>query len=364
MIAQLSMSSAKGGLELSTIKLAEDFAKAGATSIVICRTNSFIETASKEKHLTTFALNPKSKYFNFGASLRLRTFLVNSKVKAIYVHSLRDLWLLYPALAGIHDIQVIGFAHMFVRNVNKKDFLHQKIYSKLKYLVALTHLQKRELLKCLPVPEAKYVVIPNGVDIQKFSPAEKPTSILNSWHVKPQQKVIGYVGRLDPQKGVFEFLEAISLLKHRDDLKFVMIGDDTWPSKPTYNKMIERIAELNFGDRLVLAPFSDDVPELMRALDIFVMPSYEETFGLVLIEAMSTGLPCISTRAGGPPEILEDGEYGLLISPRAAAPITQAIEELLDNPELAKRYGDKARKKAVAHYDSHLIFNKIKSLID
>ncbi len=346
------------------VKLAGDFAKAGSPSVVISPPGSFIEQNAQEQNIPTFALKPKSKYFDLGCSLKLRRFLQDSKVEAIYVHNLRDLWVLYPALVGLPHIQVIGFAHMFVKNVNKKDFLHKLIYSKLKHLIALTHLQKRELLKCLPVPEEKYVVIPNGVDTSKFSPAAKPQPVLNSWNVKPNQKVIGYIGRLDPQKGVFEFLDAIAPFKNREDLKFIMVGDDTWPSQPTYKKLVSRIAELNLEEILVLAPFSADVSTLMQAFDIFVMPSYEETFGLVLIEAMSTGLPCIATRAGGPPEILDDGEVGLLISPRASTPITQAIEELLENPGLQKSLSEKARKKAVAYYDSHLIFNKVKALLE
>jgi glycosyltransferase involved in cell wall biosynthesis len=363
MIAQLCFSKAKGGLELSALKLTEDFHREGFKSVCICRTGTFLAETAAAKNLTTFGLNPHSGYFSPSTSLKLRRFIKDRGVTAVFVHTLRDLWLLTPALWGLPKVRVVGFAHMFISDVNKKDFFHRLMYASLDRLVVMTLAQKEGLLKCLPVPDEKYLLIPNGVDTRKFSPGPKDEGILRQWGVENGETVVGYVGRLDPQKGVFEFAEAAASLKHRRDLKFIMVGDDTLPSQPTKNRLIARLSELGLRDRLKLIPFNDQVPALMRNFDLFVMPSYEECFGLVLIEAMATGLACVSTQAGGPPEILDHGTKGMLIPPRSAEALTGAITELLEHPQKRKSLGEEARKRAVEVFDSRLVFEKIKSLV-
>lgn len=361
-VVQFCLSAAKGGLELSALKLAQDFQSAGVNSICICRTNSFLEEAVIQKSIESFSINPKTTYFNPSTSLKLRKYLARLQPKAIFVHSLRDLWILYPATRGLKNTKIIGLAHMFVKNVNKKDFFHRLVYSQLNHLITMTKAQKTELQKCLPLPAEKYVLIPNGVDTEKFNPLITSSLAREKWQASSEEIVVGYVGRLDPMKGVFELFEAAQLLKDIPNLKFVVVGDDTLPEEPTKKKLEILKQEYELNERLLLLPFSSDIPNLMAGFDIFVMPSYEESFGLVLIEAMASGKACISTSAGGPPEILGYGEFGRLITPRSAKALAETIRDLINSPADRKLLGDKARKKAVETYDSLKIFEKIKSL--
>src|SRR5690606_21359606 len=96
---------------------------------------------------------------------------------------------------------------------------------------------------------------------------------------------------------------------------------------------------------------------------IFIMPSYEESFGLVLIEAMASGVACISTAAGGPLEILEGGRVGLLAQPKSSASLTEQLRKLISQPELRKQLAEAGRKKAVETYDSRIVFQRLKDLI-
>ena len=93
-----------------------------------------------------------------------------------------------------------------------------------------------------------------------------------------------------------------------------------------------------------------DVPDLLNAMDIFVLPSYSEGLSLALLEAMAAGLPVIATAVGGLPEVVTDGDNGLLIPPRDAAALAGALERLLADPALAQRLGANAREHVREHF--------------
>ena len=117
--------------------------------------------------------------------------------------------------------------------------------------------------------------------------------------------------------------------------------------------------ELDIERYVKFLPFTDDVPRFMSALDIFVLPSYSETFGLVVVEAMAMQLPIIATNAGGVPEIITNNKTGLLIEPRNAALLTSAICRLLNDTALRLSLGCLARKEALQQYDFDSCVNSL-----
>jgi glycosyltransferase involved in cell wall biosynthesis len=124
----------------------------------------------------------------------------------------------------------------------------------------------------------------------------------------------------------------------------------------------ERLKSLNLANKIFLTEFRKDVPEVMNALDVFVMPSYEENFGNVLLEALASGLPTIGTNSGGTPEILDQGETGLLCEPRSADALAQSMIKILQ-PSVAADLRQKARAKAERDYDMNRVFQRIESLV-
>jgi glycosyltransferase involved in cell wall biosynthesis len=126
-----------------------------------------------------------------------------------------------------------------------------------------------------------------------------------------------------------------------------IVGEPTFAEGQPYLEFLKRkTAEYNLDDTVIFTGFRDDIPRILSALDIFAMPTYEETFGNCLVEAMLTGLPCIGTDAGGPPEILEGGKVGLLVEPRSVESLARAIETLAESPDLRRDLGMRARESA------------------
>jgi glycosyltransferase involved in cell wall biosynthesis len=106
-----------------------------------------------------------------------------------------------------------------------------------------------------------------------------------------------------------------------------------------------RIAELGIADRVSWMGEREDVPELIRALDMLLLPSHEEPFGRALIEAMALGVPVLATQVGGPPEIIDDGVQGHLLPPGPARAWADAIADLAAHPERAREMGRAGRAR-------------------
>lgn len=361
-VVNLSFSGAWGGLEMSSVKMTRLFKEAGYHSFEICTPDSPIHKALQEQGLEARTAASRA-YFSPQTTGKIRNWIRESGAQAVFIHSMRDIWLVSPALWGMPEVKLFGFARMFFKDISKKDFLHTRVYGRLNRMIALSHIQKNYLVKCLPVPDEKFTVIPNGVDTERFQPRPRREDIRQSWGVKPEEKLFGLIGRLDQKKGSLEFVEAAAeVIRQAPHTKFVLVGGNTLGEGEFDQLVRRRLNELNLGDRVILTDFRKDIPDVMNALDVFVMPSYEENFANVLLEALASGLPTIGTNAGGTPEILDSGETGVLCEPCSSQSLAQAMLKLM-SPAVAEGYATQARRKALEVYDMKKVFARIEALV-
>lgn len=365
-ILHICLSPSEGGLELYSVRLTDFFDKDGYESYCLCRPDTFIEKKLKESNLKYFTLKGKD-YFSLKNIRQARKFVKEKNIEVIFVHRLKDLWLTYWIKRKFPHIKVIGFTQMFV-DYPKKGFFHKLVYGKLDHMITLTNLQKEHLLTMLPIPDSKYVVIPNGVDSEKFLPQEKNApervKVRKSLGVDGDDDIlVGLIGRFDRQKGQLEFIEAIKNLKNKlPNVKYVLVGADTYGEEPLQKKILNEILESELNNFVQVRGFSNEVQKIMKALDVFIMPSYKETFGIVLVEAMACEKICISTSSGGPVEILDNGNYGLLIEPQSSKAIEEGILEVVRNISKYEEKAKKARNRVQQQYRLKDVFTKIKDL--
>ncbi len=192
---------------------------------------------------------------------------------------------------------------------------------------------------------SKIVVIPNGVDLQRFdAPVETPR-LLAELGIPTGAPVVGVVSRLIRMKGLEEFLEAAVLVSARfPGARFVIVGDTNPHERPYFTVLTDLARDLGLADRVVFAGLRTDVPALLSSFTVAVMPSLNEALSNVLLESMAAGAPVVATRVGGTPEAVQDGVNGLLVPPGEPLPLANAICELLANPPLAARLGEAARR--------------------
>lgn len=347
---------------MSSVKMTRLFHQAGYPAFEICEPDSPIHQALQDQNLQARTVRG-GKYFAPRTTLHIRRWIIENHVQAIFLHHMKDIWLVTPALAGLPHIKLFGFARMFFKNVNKKDFLHSYLYGRLDKMIALSRIQQSYLARCLPVPDSKFTVIPNGVDIERFRPRKRREDIRADWGVRPEHQLFGLIGRLDRQKGSLEFVEAAAqvLAKH-PHARFVLVGGNTIGEGDFDRLVRHRLEALRLGGRVILTDFRKDIPDVMNALDVFVMPSYEENFANVLLEALASGLPTIGTDAGGTPEILDSGRTGLLCQPQSASSLAETMLKLSDSG-LAATLAQRARHKAETEYDMTRVFERIQELV-
>ena len=153
--------------------------------------------------------------------------------------------------------------------------------------------------------------------------------------LRENSRVIGTVGRCAPAKAFHYFLQAAALLKSdHPDAEFLLVGDG-----PLLQELKDHAQELGITDVVHFLGWRDDVHRVLCLFDICALSSLWESFGLVLVEAMSLAIPCVGTRVEGIPEVIADGETGLLVPPGDPKALASAFARLLDDPALAARMG-------------------------
>ncbi len=173
-------------------------------------------------------------------------------------------------------------------------------------------------------------------------------------------KVVGTVGRFDEQKGHMFFLKAIpKILQDVPDVRFIFVGDGSLRSK------LEKMGrELEVNQNIIFTGVRRDIPEILSIMDVFVLPSIFEGFGIVLLEAMAVGKPVVASRAGGIPEIVEHGLTGILIEPANPSAIAGSVVKLLKNPVEAKRIANAGRAEVERKFTADAMARKIEGVYD
>lgn len=181
----------------------------------------------------------------------------------------------------------------------------------------------------------QFITIPSGVDLAAVTAA--PVVRLS-----PEGPVVGTVARLVPVKGLQHLIDAAPAIVRRcPTARFLLVGDGEMRGG------LERtVRSLGLGDRITFAGFREDVPAVLAGMDVFVLPSLNEGMGRVLVMAMALGKPIVATRVGGVPELLGDGEAGILVPPGDPSAIADAVSGLLADPRRASALGEAGLRRA------------------
>jgi len=216
-------------------------------------------------------------------------------------------------------------------------------------VIAVTRSEKSFLQSHVGVSPSKIKVIPEGVDLQAFYPERKKAE---------KRVIILFVGRLSKEKGLRYLVEAIpNVIAIYPRAQFMLVGEDCGVK----HELLKLADELEVKNRILfLEPrFGSELSKIYRISTIFVLPSLYETFGLVVLEAMASGIPVVTTKVGGVETLIEHGFNGLLVSPRNPSALAESIVTLLSKKSLYKRI----RKQAIETSKTYS-WNKIAEKIE
>ena len=344
---------------MAAVKLAYNFALRGHEVIFASHPKSRITKELQNTEVEVISIN-YIRHFDPATVIKLMKIIKDRQIDVIHCHLSRDLVHLYWVTVLSRSLPII-LDKQVSSGVSKKGIIHKMIYAKVsKIFVLSTYLAKNVLDTC-PVMKDKVVVIPGGVRLEDFNIPEGVREQLRSgWNLSPGEIVFGTVSRIDRQKGLEDLVRAFALLCTKyDSIKLVIIGEPTFGEPEFANELTNIIKELGVEDQVILPGFRSDIPRVLSTFDIFVLPSYSESFGYVFIEALSARLPVIATNAGGVPDIIENEVCGLLVPPMDRHSLYNAMERLLTNDVLRKQLGSAGRKRVEDNFSESKILDKI-----
>ncbi len=180
------------------------------------------------------------------------------------------------------------------------------------------------------------VAIPNGIDLHRFSDVKSdPLPLRRAMGMGEGDVLCAVIGRLVPVKGHEVFLKAFKIVREKAaHAHAVIIGDGELKER-----LRQMSVELGLGNAVSWLGHRDDIPQLLRAVDIVVQPSLNEGFGLAVVEAQAAGRPVVATRVGGLPEAVKEGETALLVPPNDPEALARAMLELMKDPARRETMG-------------------------
>lgn len=374
-LSVVCLSQSWGGLEQVAASDALDVGALGLKTKVICLEDSPIHrhlSSRSEVQTVPLSFRPRN-YFDLKMRSEVSR-LVSDGCNILHTHQTSILGSLVPWIWSEPTVSMIASRHI-MNGHRKKSFLHRAIYRRVDALLVMSQTLRQNILATHAIADRKVKVVSLGLDFDRFDPSKvRRASVRAQWGADSDTIVIGLVGRIDPAKGQATFIKAAAgLLKGSEahhKFKFVIVGDETRGSSLNYLKDLkEMVAQFRLEDYVVFTGFQENIPEIMSALDVFVMPSRQEAFGLVAIEAMAMACPVIISQGGSAEEIVGTGgalmrsadpsgqaleRCGLIMRPDDAFDLQQKLKYLLEHPSERVEMGKRARARVLQHYDRKL----------
>ena len=265
------------------------------------------------------------KYFDLPAAASLAARLKTDRVTGLIFFHTRDFHAATLCKAVSRSKPTLVYQQHMQLGVDKKGPLHAWQFDKLDYWVAPLEGLARQAQERANVAPDKLRVIPLAIETARFSNLPSKSEARNRLGLPADKTIFGIVGRLDPGKGQHVFVEAMRLLrKSGNDFVGVLFGDPTVGEHEKYANALRSAA----CEYIRFFPARPDIETVFAALDVFVLCSRAETYGMVTLEALAAGTAVVATDSGGTPELLEYGKLGSLYPAGDA----QALASVLLNP--------------------------------
>ena len=212
-------------------------------------------------------------------------------------------------------------------------------------IVAISDGIRKVLLEDGIAPE-RVITVRSGIDLARIRKVGDTSGLRGEFGISGDCLVVGMVAALAPHKDHRNFLEAAALVKKKvPRVRFLVVGEGSLKAG-----LLRLTQKLDLTREVIFTGFRDDVLEITGLVDIFVLSSYLEGMGTVLLDAMALGRPVVATEVGGIPEIVIDGENGLLVPPRNPSALADAVMQLAADGDLRRRMGRSSQERA-RHFD-------------
>lgn len=341
-----------GGQENRTINEMVAMRERGHDMAVASRPGARILERAKEAGFACFVVDMRGAA-DFPAIFRLRRLMRDFRADIVNTHSGRD-----TQLAGMAG-HLLGRRPRIVRTRH----LALPITSRFSYNVLTDRVVAvskfvRDYLVSAGVRAAQVEAVPTGIDLGRYGAASAAVSLREELGLPADTVLIGTVAILRVKKGHADLLRAVpDIFTKFPGVHFVIAGDG-----PQTGNLQKLIAELGLESRVHMLGLRRDVTNILQSLDIFVLPTHQEALGTAFIEAGATGLPVVATAVDGVPEVVVDGETGILVPARDVPALSGAISRLLGDSQLRRCLGEAARRRVGREFSREVMAERMERL--
>jgi glycosyltransferase involved in cell wall biosynthesis len=222
--------------------------------------------------------------------------------------------------------------------------------------VAVSEEDRRRMVEIERVSPEKLLFVPNGIEPRN----PRGSDVRAELGIPVDAPLIGAVGVLRPQKALDVLVRAVApLVREQADLRVVIVGEG-----PERRALTELIAGEGVADRVLLTGFRDDIPDVLRALDVAVSSSAFEGSPLAMMEFMEAARPIVATSVGGVPDLIDDGVHGRLVRAGDVEGLRDALREMLTDREAARRMGERAQERRRREFDLEVVVRRFETLYE
>jgi L-malate glycosyltransferase len=357
-ILGLCLSEGHGGIELYFINLITNFKNNNLPIYIINKKNSFISNnLDLKKKLSIQKIN----FFNiFYYAYKISLFVTKNSIDTIHIGWTNDLRLaVLIKKICIHNIKIIYFRQMKITRM-KTNIYHKFIYNSVNRILVITDKLKEEVERYIPYFKKENInVLRHG--IKEVTQKVNIKQIINNFNKNKFN--IGIFSRIEEQKGQHLVIDSLlEIYKDKGDFfNLYIIGHQE--DQNYYSKLKKIVEQNNLKKNIFFINFIKDPIRIMNNFDLIILPTYEETFGLVVIESMLMKASIIGSNAGGVPEIIKNEYNGLLFESRNYKSLKNKIIFLLTNPKLKKQMIKNAYDFVIKNYDYDNHFDELKKYL-
>ncbi len=348
-IALLTDSESFAGTERHMLDLAGGLAGQGIKATLCCPQHSALAERGRRDGLAVEAIEKRGRMLDLAATRRLAALLRSRQVDLLHAHNSRT------ALAAVLAASLAGRGHVvatqhfiepgrFQSGVLSRKLRgagHAFVHSRLHHVIAISRAVADAACQRGDVPADRLTVALNGISEPRDPFSMAAADLRVSLGIPEEAPLVVCVARLEPEKDVATLIGAMrKVVNACASVHCVITGEGS--QKRSLEK---EIARFGLTGTVHLTGFRTDAQAIIAAGDVFVMPSPAEPFGLVLLEAMALGKPIVAVCAGGPMEIVADGETGLLTPPADPPALAAAIVALLNDPARRTTLGRRGRER-------------------
>lgn len=362
-----------GGLELHMVRLASWMQIRGWDTLLYVLEDGQMAKEGRRLGLTIHPIRRNRKYFDIYAASRLSRAFKRDRVDIVWLRDNRDLNVagMAKSLIGLPTGQAgskikLIYQQAMELGVSKRDMFHTARFKKLDAWISTLNILADQVRQYTRFPEDRLHVIPLGLELSKFTDNQiSPQAARQHLQLPEDATIIGNIGRFGPKKQQDLLVRGLDLIrKEGKTVHLLLMGERTKNEGDAYmNSLTNLISDLDLDNFVHIRPFMEDVRYFYRSIDIFALSSKKETYGMVTVEAMASGLPIIATNAGGTREILKMGEFGVLYDPNSAEDFAKKTGAMLADQNKMNELGELAQQEARDNYSHETECQRIEEII-